>query len=124
MTFQESGGKTASKQPSVTFAPGLDLGRTRSGCSPALAVARGADALDNGIHAGVLGTGLLGLALAGAARRFDERGIDGLIAALVSGTRSLGARARTLQSGLVHKELLLAVVGGAVIFVLLAVGSW
>jgi NADH-quinone oxidoreductase subunit L len=91
---------------------------------PALAVARGADALDNGIHAGVLGTGLLGLALAGAARRFDERGIDGLIAALVSGTRSLGARARTLQSGLVHKELLLAVVGGAVIFVLLMVGSW
>jgi NADH-quinone oxidoreductase subunit L len=91
---------------------------------PGLAVARGADALDNGIHAGVLGTGLLGLALAGAALRFDERGIDGLIAALVGGTRSLGARARTLQSGLVHKELLLAVVGGAVIFVLLTVGSW
>jgi NADH-quinone oxidoreductase subunit L len=91
---------------------------------PALAVARGADAFDGGIHAGVLGAGRLGLAVAGVARRFDERGIDGLIAALVGGTRSLGARARTLQSGLVHKELLLAVVGGAVIFVLLTVGSW
>ena len=91
---------------------------------PALAVARGTDALDGGIHAGVLGAGRLGLALAGAARRFDERGIDGLIAALVGGTRSLGGRARMLQSGLVHKELLLAVVGGAMIFVLLTLGSW
>ena len=91
---------------------------------PALAVARGADALDSGIHSGVLGAGRLGLAVAGAARRFDERGIDGLIAALVGGTRSLGARARTLQSGFVHKELLLAVVGGAVIFLVLTLGSW
>jgi NADH-quinone oxidoreductase subunit L len=91
---------------------------------PALAVARGADALDGGIHAGVLGAGRLALVVAGAARHFDEGGIDGLIAALVGGTRSLGARARTLQSGLVHKELVLAVVGGAVIFVFLAAGSW
>jgi NADH-quinone oxidoreductase subunit L len=70
----------------------------------------------------VLGAGRLGLAVAGTARLLDERGIDGLIAALVSGTRSLGVRARTLQSGLIHKELLLAVVGGALIFVLLAIG--
>ena len=91
---------------------------------PALAVARGTDALDGGIHAGVLGAGRLGLAVAGAARRFDERRIDGFIATLVSGTRSLGGRARMLQSGLVHKELLLAVVGGAMIFLLLTLGSW
>ncbi len=90
---------------------------------PALALARAASAFDRGIHAGVLGVGRLGLALAGAARLADERGIDGLIAALVRGARGLGGRARTLQSGLVHKELLLAVVGGALIFVLLAIGS-
>lgn len=89
---------------------------------PALSVARSADALDHRVHAGVLGAGRLGLAVAGTARLLDERGIDGLIAALVSGTRSLGVRARTLQSGLIHKELLLAVVGGALIFVLLAIG--
>ena len=89
---------------------------------PAFSVARAAGALDRGIHARVLGVGRLGLAVAGAARDFDEKGIEGLIAAVVGGTRWLGARARTLQSGLVHKELLLAVAGGALIFVLLTIG--
>ena len=89
---------------------------------PTFSVARAADTLDRGIHARVLGVGRLGLAVAGAARNFDEKGIDGLIAALVGGTRWLGARARTLQSGLVHKELLFAVAGGALIFALLTIG--
>ncbi len=90
---------------------------------PALALARALDAIDRSIHAGVLGIGRLGLGLASVARLTDERGIDGLIVALVRGTRRLGNRARTLQTGLVHKELLLAAVGGALVFALLIVGS-
>lgn len=93
---------------------------------PALAVARAADGFDRIIHGGVLGVGRLGLALAQASRLTDDRGIDGLIAALVRGTRKLGARARTLQTGLIHRELLIAVIGGALILVYVtieAIGS-
>ena len=66
-----------------------------------------------------LASGGLALAVAHASRLVDERGIDGLIAALVRRHPLARRRARKLQSGLVHKELLLAVVGGALIFVLL-----
>lgn len=89
---------------------------------PVLMLARVLDRLDRGIHAGVLGVGRAGLAVARASRLTDERGIDGLIAALVRGTRKLGGRARELQSGLVHRELLLAVAGAALILVLLLIG--
>lgn len=90
---------------------------------PALALARAADAFDRQVHTGVIavGRGAVGVAL--ASRTADERGIDGLIAALVRGTRSLGARARLLQSGLVHKELVFAVVGGAAILVFAAAAA-
>ena len=93
---------------------------------PALAVARVADGFDRLIHEGVLGVGRLGLGLARASRLTDDRGIDELIASLVRNTRKLGARARTLQTGLVHRELLIAVVGGALILVYVtieAIGS-
>jgi NADH-quinone oxidoreductase subunit L len=90
---------------------------------PALAAAAALDLFDRALHGGVLAVGRASLAAAGAARLTDERGIDGLIAALVRGTRRLGGRARELQSGLVHKELVLAVVGGAAVFVLLVIGS-
>nr|MDQ3317461.1 NADH-quinone oxidoreductase subunit L [Actinomycetota bacterium] len=90
---------------------------------PAFALARALDALDRGIHAGVLVVGSAALAVANASRATDEKGIDGLIVALVRGARRLGNRARTLQTGLVHKELLLAAVGGALVFALLIVGS-
>ena len=88
---------------------------------PALAVASVADAFDGNIHRGVLGVGRLGISVARASRITDEKGIDGLIFALVRGTRDLGRRARRLQTGLVHKELLLAVTGGVLILALLAV---
>jgi NADH-quinone oxidoreductase subunit L len=88
---------------------------------PALATARAFDVLDRGIHAAVLGVGRAGLNVAYASRLIDERGIDGLIAALVRGTRGLGGRARELQSGLVHRELLITVAGVALIFALLLV---
>lgn len=90
---------------------------------PALAVARATDAFDDGIHRGVLGVGRAGLAVAQASRLTDEKGIDGIIFALVRGTRDLGRRARRLQTGLVHKELLLAVTGGVVILAFVAVGT-
>lgn len=90
---------------------------------PALAFARALDALDRGIHTGVLAVGSAALAVANASRATDEKGIDGLIVALGRSARRLGNRARTLQTGLVHKELLLAAVGGALVFALLIVGS-
>ncbi len=90
---------------------------------PALAIARALGILDRGIHAGVLAVGSVALTVASASRTTDDKGIDGLIAALVRGTRELGGRARELQTGLVHRELLLAVVGGALVFALLIVGS-
>ncbi len=90
---------------------------------PAFALARAVGALDRGIHASVLAVGSAALVVAGASRETDERGLDGLIKALVRGTRSLGDRARELQSGLVHRELLLAAVGGALVSVALVAGS-
>ncbi|BBL80355.1 hypothetical protein RxyAA322_22090 [Rubrobacter xylanophilus] len=90
--------------------------------SPALAAARAADALERGLYTAVVGAGGLGLAVAEAVRLGDERGIDGLIFTLVRGTRALGGRARELQSGLVHRELLVAVAGGGFILALLVAG--
>lgn len=89
---------------------------------PALALARGCDRLERTLYTGVLGIGGLGLALARAVRRSDEGGIDGLIFALARSTRALGERARALQSGMVHRELALAAVGGALLLAALAVG--
>jgi NADH-quinone oxidoreductase subunit L len=89
---------------------------------PVLALARVSDRLDRYVHAMVVAVGRGGLVIAGATRLADERGIDGLIRVLVRGTRRLGSRARELQSGLVHRELLVAVVGSALVFVLLVIG--
>lgn len=90
---------------------------------PALALARASARFDDGVvHAAVCATGRAGLAVAYWTRLADERGIDGLIGGLVRGTRALGGRARALQTGLVHKELLLAVAGTALIFVLVVIG--
>jgi NADH-quinone oxidoreductase subunit L len=71
----------------------------------------------------VISVGRGAMALASATTATDERGIDGLIRALVRGTGNLGSRARTLQSGLVHKELALAVVGGAAILLFAALAA-
>ncbi len=81
----------------------------------ALRLALGARFLDDGIHRVVDGIGALGLALAGLTRRSDEVGIERLILALVSAVRTLGGRARQLQTGLIYRELLLASVGALAI---------
>ena len=75
-------------------------------------------ATDEDVHRGVLGVGHAGLLVARVANLLDVEGIDGLIAALVRGTRHSGGLARRLQSGLVHRELLIAA-GGAVALLLI-----
>ncbi len=91
---------------------------------PALALAHATSRFDDGvIHAGVLAIGRAALAVAGASRLSDERGIDGYIFALVRRIRDLGSRARELQSGLIHRELALAAGGAALILVFLAIGA-
>ena len=111
---------------------------------PSLAVARWCDGIDRRIHAAVLGSGHAALALARTARRVDARvhdgvigtgrgamdvaraasgldvsGIDGAIRELVARTVALGRGARRLQSGLVHRELLLTAGGTAAILILI-----
>lgn len=80
-----------------------------------LQAATGSFAVDRAVHRGVEGVGRAAVDVAVATRITDERGIDGLIGRLVNGTRRLGGEARQLQTGLVHRELLLAVSGGALI---------
>ena len=99
-------------QQGFAIAGGLDTWVVR----PALAVARGCEGLERRLYDGVLATGRLGLGIGRAVRYSDEQGIDRLISALVRGTVDLGARARRLQSGLIHRELAITVVGTALIF--------
>jgi NADH-quinone oxidoreductase subunit L len=53
----------------------------------------------------------------------DERRIDGLIFALVAGVRAMGARARILQSGLIHHSLAISAGATAVILAILLLAS-
>jgi len=88
---------------------------------PAFAIARGCEKLERSLYTGVLAVGRLGLYVGRGARLGDERGIDGLIFSLVRGTVNLGNRARTLQSGLIHREMAISVVGAALILIILFV---
>ena len=82
---------------------------------PAFAVAQACERLERGLYTAVLAVGQLGLVLGRVVRRSDDKGIDGLILLLVRGTIELGNRARTLQSGLIHREIAITVVGTALI---------
>ncbi len=95
------------------YAAALGVGRA------ALTIARGGEYLEQRLYLTVLGVGHGNLAVARWVRGGDERGIDGLIFALVDGVRALGARARTLQSGLIHHSLAISAVATAVILVIL-----
>jgi len=99
-------------QQGFAIAGGFDTWVVR----PAFAIAHSCERLERSLYAGVLAVGRLGLHIGRAVRRSDDQGIDGLIFALVRGTVELGKRARTLQSGLIHREMAIAVVGTAVIF--------
>lgn len=84
-----------------------------------LIIARGFQQLERGLYTAVLGLGQAGLTVGRLTRFSDERGIDGVIFALVAGVRAWGARARTLQSGLIHRELAISAAGTAVVLVVL-----
>lgn len=86
---------------------------------PALFIARQCEQLERLLYEGGVAIGRIGLGIGRAARFGDERGIDGLIFSLVRGTIKLGDRARTLQSGLIHREMAIMVVGTALILVAL-----
>lgn len=130
---------------SASRADELILGLASATGRCALVLARVADALDHAVHASVAAsaTGVLAvarrvsstdqalhrlveasatgtLAVARLVRSGDEDGIEFLIASMVRRTRALGRAARGLQSGLVHKELALAVGGTAALLALLS----
>jgi NADH-quinone oxidoreductase subunit L len=87
---------------------------------PTLAVALSCERLERRFYAGVLAAGSSAMTIGRGVRAGDERGIDGLIAAIVQCVRDLGQRARTLQSGLVHRELAYAFAGIVLLLVVLA----
>jgi len=106
-------------QRGFAIAGGFDAWMVR----PALAIAHGCERLERTLYAAVLAVGRLGLSIGQWVRHSDEHGIDGLIFSLVRGTVDLGARARTLQSGLIHRELAITAVGTALIFAALLMVS-
>ena len=59
--------------------------------------------------------------LGDGAENTDTHGIDGLIFGLVARTIAAGRRLRLLQSGLIHRELALTVMGIAVIAAVLLI---
>jgi NADH-quinone oxidoreductase subunit L len=106
-------------QQGFAIAGGFDTWLLR----PALAIARGCERLERSLYAGALAVGRFGLGIGRTVRHSDEHGIDGLIFSLVRATVDLGCRARALQSGLIHRELAITVVGTAVIFAALLIAS-
>jgi len=86
---------------------------------PALTIAAACERLERRLYDAALGIGRLNLRLGATTRRSDEHGIDGLIFGLVARTIAAGSRIRRLQSGLIHRELALTVLGIALIVVLL-----
>lgn len=84
-----------------------------------LSVASQARTVDDGVEREVYRVGRGALRIAQGSRSFDEERIDGLIALLVHRVRRFGVLARHLQTGLVHRELLVAVSGAAVAVLIL-----
>ncbi|MFV2003488.1 MAG: NADH-quinone oxidoreductase subunit L, partial [Paracoccaceae bacterium] len=86
---------------------------------PAMAIAQACERLERALYNGALAFGRLNLRFGYATRQSDERGIDGMIFGLVRQTIAAGGRVRRLQSGLIHRELALTVVGIAVVVAVL-----
>ena len=86
---------------------------------PALAIATGCERLERRLYDAVLALGRASLSLGQSARRADRDAIDAAIFGLVDRTVILGARARRLQSGFIHRELAITAVGIAIIIVAL-----
>jgi NADH-quinone oxidoreductase subunit L len=89
---------------------------------PAVLLARAFKQTEVQLYDTVVTFGWLNDAVGRGARRNDEHGIDGLIAGLVRRTLALGAHLRTLQSGLIHRELVMSG-AGMVLFLVVVVTS-
>ena len=83
---------------------------------PVLAIAAACERLERRLCKTVQGIRRINLLLGGIVRRADNDGIDGAIFCLVRQTIRTGTRARKLQSGFIHREMALSVIGMAVIF--------
>jgi len=90
---------------------------------PALAISAACERFERRLYAAVLGIGGITLSLGRFARRTDNEGIDGAIFGLVRQIVQTGTRARKLQSGLIHREMALTVIGMAVIVAALLAAS-
>ncbi len=86
---------------------------------PAMAIAAACERVERALYDGVMAFGRINLSLGVATRKTDEDGIDGMIFGLVDRTVLAGGWARRLQSGFIHKELALTIIGTAVIAVVL-----
>lgn len=106
-------GRTADRVDRGIHAAVLAVGQGSRG------VARTGNLLDAGIHRGVEAVGACSLVTAHVTRIIDEAGIDGFIRDLVLTTRAMGVRARQLQTGFVHQEMLAAAVATILVVVLL-----
>lgn len=86
---------------------------------PALWLARVFKQIEASLYTLVQTIGRSNDAVGRGVRRNDEHGIDGLIFALVRRTVALGGQLRTLQSGLIHRELVMSSVGMVLILVVM-----
>jgi len=130
--WAESGFQVAAGLATFTARPTLSLARTvdlldgvvhRSvvaGATGVLAVARRVSVADRALHRLVEDIAAAVLATARFTRSSDENGIEALIASLVRRTLAWGRASRTVQSGLVHQELVWAVGGTAALLALLS----
>lgn len=85
---------------------------------PAFTIAHACEKLERIFYAGVIAIGRMGLKLGRIVRRTDDQGIDGFIFSFVDGTVKFAGKARTLQSGFIHKELAISTVASAMILVI------
>lgn len=83
----------------------------------ALRAAGFARILEKRLFAAVLATGRANMSLARSAQDTDSKAIDGAIFGLVERMFVFGARARRMQSGLIHRQLAITVLGVAAIIV-------
>jgi NADH-quinone oxidoreductase subunit L len=77
---------------------------------PVLALARGCNAFETGLYNAVLAVGRGAMQIGRGTRQTDEVGIDGSIFGFVRAILATAARARRLQSGLIHREMAITIV--------------
>ena len=89
---------------------------------PVFVIAHACEKLERRLYAAVLAVGQAGINIAHMTRNSDEQGIDRFIFSIVRRTIKLGTHARTLQSGLIHRELAISVIVTAGLFIFAAIG--